>query len=541
MDTTPLYPVFSLTLSGETLTGNLARATERNPLTLEKLNHEVAVHKLEDVCLNGKAVSALLDHSRINQDFSIEIAKLIDAELTITISDNKMIVTAEVTPAKGGKPITRADILAALHTEGISSDLVNIPAIDKLLKTASPTIIAQGREVEHGSDTRFIEKFFLDKNTTPTINEKNYAEFFETKAYIHVEAGAELVRRILPTEGTDGITVLGKILPAKKGKLLQFKKYPGTKISEKDADQLCATISGHPVLEIQGARVDPTLALKQANLETGNINFEGSVLINGDVLPQVKISATGDIFVKGTVENANLEAGNSIIIGGGVISESTPTLNEPPKITTQLRAGCDIQAKFLSLTRANAGQNIVIQSYAMNCELNAGHALLLGENGGKGTLIGGHSIAGASVSVQTLGSPAYIVTEVECGMLHLFAPKLRACEALIRKRTSECQQLNKILETIDANSTTEALGEITLNRKKKIQLTIDAIKQQLKDLKEDQSVLQAEVSKGEKATVQASRKLFPQSLIRLNGDVYKEQKERAKTQLSYQAQKIHIE
>lgn len=541
MEDALLYPELSLKVSADALIATFSISDAKTPRTMQHLTDAIAQRPLKNIELDPKAISTLLNQSQTNLDFSIKVAQLVDAELKIAVSSDKMTVSTELIPERGGKPLSEKAILAALLAEGILESLIVAEDIRQLLVSESPTIVARGRDAQHGGETIFEERFFIEKSAVPTINPQDFAEYFETKHYVTVEAGDELIQRIPPTEAAEGLNVLGKVLKAKKGKLLKFKKYPGTMVCEENEDLLIATMKGHPVLEVQGARVDPTLVLAKANLNSGNIDFDGSVLINGDVLPQVKIVASGDIFVKGTVENANLQAGNNIIIGGGVISESTPKIDKPPKITTQLCAGFDIHAKFLNLTRAKAGQNLIIQSYAMNSELTIGHSLLLGEKGGKGALIGGHTIAKASITVKTLGSTACIKTNVECGNLHELKPALHACESLVHKRIEERRQLKKILKTINADSAPQTLGKVTLDRSNKISRTVDAISKQIQAHKKQRRMLRRDAKVASKAFVQINKQLFPQVTIKLNDDTYIEQKERAKTRLTFRNEHIHIE
>ena len=51
---------------------------------------------------------------------------------------------------------------------------------------------------------------------------------------------------------------------------------------------------------------------------TGNIQFNGNVVINGTVPDGFEVKAEGDIVVMKIAESARLEAGRDIIIKGGV-------------------------------------------------------------------------------------------------------------------------------------------------------------------------------------------------------------------------------
>ncbi|MFT7140611.1 MAG: hypothetical protein ACJAYE_000032 [Candidatus Azotimanducaceae bacterium] len=540
MQEEPLYPDLSLEISHRSLIGCLAQSNKPTFANIEALETAIAEKNLGDLELNRQATSELLQNARHNENFSIELAKLIDAELVLTISADKMSVSAEVVPAKGGARITQQDIEKEMESLSIENSLIDQQALQKLLAGDSPVIIARGRDVVHGTDTEFKEDFFIDQSHSPAVNEKSIADYFDTKQYVTVEPGERVMLRVPASTGTEGVTVLGKVLKAKKGKQLKFKKYSGSEVSPDNEDVLLASISGHPVLEPQGVKVDPTLILPKADLESGDINFDGSVLINGDVLPQVKIVATGDIFVKGTVQNATIEAGKNIVIVGGVISESAPTTAEPPKITTALMAGCDIHAKFLNLTQLTAGENVNIQSYVMNCKMIIGHALLIGEKGGKGALIGGHTDAGHSVTANAIGSSAYVRTEIECGKLHELNNTLISLKLLTTKRIKERNQLKQILKKIK-NDPAPVIGDITLNRRRRIVKTVRAINKQLRTLKEELDLATLAAEHAAAAFIQVNRKFYPQVIIKLNDDFYISKEERSSTKISQKNGCLHIE
>ena len=534
-----LYSDLKLEIVNNSLMGCLVESNKASFTRIQELETAIAEKNLDGLELNRQAVSELLQQARHNKNFTIELAKLIDAELELNVSTDKMSVSAAVTPARGGTKLTQLDVERELANLNILAKLIDQQAIQTLLDGDSPAILARGLIVENGIDTEFKEYFFIDNSHPPMANEQNVVDYFDTKHYVTIEAGQPVMRRIPASAGIEGVNVLGKTLKPKKGKQLKFKKYPGSEISSENEDMLLASISGHPVRETQGIKVDPTLVLPKADLNSGDINFDGSVLINGDVLSQVKIGATGDIFVKGTVQNATIEAGKNIIIIGGVISESAPTTDEPPKITTSLKAGCDIHAKFLNLTRLTAIENVIVQSYIMNCEIDVGHKLSIGEGGGKGALIGGHTLAGHSITANIIGSSAYVRTEIECGKLHELNSTLASLKALTSRRTNERNQLKRILKKLKDDAA-PVIGEITLNRRVRITKTVRAINKQLRILKKEFALVTLAAEEAAAAFIQINRQIYPQVVINLNNDLYIEKEERSSTKITQKNGNLHI-
>ncbi|MFT7244598.1 MAG: hypothetical protein ACI82A_001956 [Candidatus Azotimanducaceae bacterium] len=540
MEETGPFPNLSIEVLNGALTARLEPSNQDKPLDPNQLKKMLVARQMADIELDTNAVDELLDAAQHNDAFTIELNEKKKDEVEVSISEDKLSVHAEIKSGFNSLPLTAADLKTRLDELKVDSSLVMEGAIRSLLETKEPTVIAQGRAVVNGTDTQFEPCFFIDDDTSPLIDEHDTTLYFETKQYVTVEVGDPLMRRVSPVEPIDGINVFGKVTKAKKGKQLKFKKCPGAEVSVEDENLLVATVKGHPVEQNQGTRVDETLVLRKADLESGNIHFDGSVMIQGDVLPQVRIIAIGDIFVKGTVENADLIAGNNIVIGGGVISETSPDIHRPPKITTRLSANNELHARFLNLAKVYAGSSLVVQSYVLHSDITAGNNIMIGDKGGKGALIGGKTYAGHSITANILGSSAYIATEIACGGLQDLKRSIASLTAKMDKRSNEAQQLNAILTKIKDDPASK-IGELTINRRTRITNTVHAIEAVILELGNQLAQEQAVLAEAEKSFIQASKAVFPKVAIKLHGSLHKEQIERGKSKFVFKDGEIQIQ
>lgn len=55
--------------------------------------------------------------------------------------------------------------------------------------------------------------------------------------------------------------------------------------------------------------VEPILRVAEVNMATGNIHYDGTVQVDGEVQHGMLVQASGDIIVSGTVDGGVLEAG----------------------------------------------------------------------------------------------------------------------------------------------------------------------------------------------------------------------------------------
>src|SRR5690606_36488112 len=95
--------------------------------------------------------------------------------------------------------------------------------------------------------------------------------------------------------------------------------------------------------------VDDTFICKGVNVGSGNVNYDGAVLVNGDVTEKMQIIASGDVTINGFVESAYIQAGGDIIITEGAMgkvndsaTEYSTTLKAKGSIHVQHGQGLDI-------------------------------------------------------------------------------------------------------------------------------------------------------------------------------------------------------
>src|SRR6185436_13597582 len=109
---------------------------------------------------------------------------------------------------------------------------------------------------------------------------------------------------------------------------------------------LRALHGGQPVHTGNAVTVEKVLSLKNVSMATGNISFDGTVEVAGDVHPGMKLHASGDIVVKGIVEGAQLNAGGSIHVAGGVVAHAV------------VHAGSSVSARFVENASIHAETTI---------------------------------------------------------------------------------------------------------------------------------------------------------------------------------------
>lgn len=466
----------------------------------------------------------------------IAIKTLVDAKVTISISPDKLKALITLTAADAGEVLSLKHIYEAIVDSGVESALVQKNIVKQCLERKNVLNVCFANAILplRGDDAQYISLVESESVTAPDIDDHGVADMLSTHKFRLVEAETHLMKRVPPTEGKPGTDVNGEEIKAEPGSDPGFlKDMTGVVFSKKDENLLISNIKGHPVVYCNGVNVDPTIHVKNVDLTTGNIRFDGSLEVNGDVVPGMSIDVTGDVFIKGSIERSTIKAGNNITVGGGVFGGEKEIYHKPfneaekgneadsDLIEYELHAGGNVEAKFVSLSSIYAKQNIVVKEYIGNSYVKAGKAMLLGQDGGKGVLFGGFSEAAENIVVNQLGTESYVPTRVNVGEIKHFLRLHTQIKKEVAKRTKEATQLDQILSKIKQAGNPDVLGKLQLDKARKISNTVRAIYETVKGLnKQLQDVdVKIEQHKGDRVTV--VKALYPNTTIEINGAIKK--------------------
>lgn len=347
----------------------------------------------------------------------IVIGRRCSASLEIKIDETLMVAEAWLTTAQGGDLLSMDEAKRLLVQAGIKRG-VSIQRLEEFLSkqfiakagSTHHCVIAQGRRPKEGQDARF-EKLCLtarDRILTPQVRDDGKADMRDLGAMITAKPGDPLMRRTPATKGDEGFNVCGDVILPIPGADLQLNIADGSAISPDDPNLLIATKVGLPILVDRGVRVDDVVILDQVSAGTGHVNFEGSVIITGDVGPGMKVEAQGDITVQGFVESATLTAKGDITIVNGAIGQL-----KDDGLTTRIRCGGGFYAGYAQYCAIDSINSVIIENQSLHNELNSAADIQIGR--GKkpmGKLIGGKAIAKLGLVAGEIGVPAGSKAEI---------------------------------------------------------------------------------------------------------------------------------
>ncbi len=375
--------------------------------------------------------------------------KKIDSECTVRISKDNMKAFVTISKPIGGEVMTEKAIHEALAQNGVVlnineaeiTNIVNQKIYDK------EVLVAEGIQPQDGKDAELTYHFDISSERTINIDKDGKIDYHELSLIKNVRAGDKLVTLTPHTEGIPGKNVQGAEVPGKDGKKLALPRGKNAEASESGLE-LLAAVDGEVKVIDGKVNVFSVYEVKQnVDNSTGNIRFNGKVVIMGNVLTGFIIEAEGDVEVYGVVEGAQIKSNGNIILHRGIQGMNRG----------ELYCEGDLIAKFIENSKIEAKGNI--QSDAiMHSQVVCGKKLEAA--GRKGLLVGGSFKVGEEIKAKVVGSPMATITELEVGI----NPDMR------KKYEDLKNELKQVTENLD--KTTKAVDLLT-KMSKNVELPVE--------------------------------------------------------------------
>ena len=297
-------------------------------------------------------------------------------------------------------------------------------------------LIAKGIDVVNGVDAYFEFNFDTNFNKVPTMKDDGTVDYWSIHTVELVEEGQLIATYHEPVEGSNGMTVKGKLLAAKRGRPLPPLTGKGFTRSE-DNKTYTSTMSGK--IEMKNNRIMISNVHEvhgDVGLKTGNIDFRGDVIIHGNVPTGSVIRATGSITIDGTVEGAILDAHKDIIIRGGVLGASRGSI---------ITKG-NLVVKFMEYANVKA-QGCVTADSLINCKVTAYNKVIL--KGRHASVVGGVINAATGIEAYSFGNKYGVKTEIYVGVSGEVKKQIAYHENCIMEAQDMIDKINIGIKQID--------------------------------------------------------------------------------------------
>ena len=435
-----------------------------------------------------------------------------DALARVTVAADKSEAQLTVLPSLVGKPDAETICSVALEDRQIPWSSAVQKAVRALLSEGGDAdkprsaVVARATPAEHGSDGRvtwLVDEARPEDEAKPQTGDDR-VDFYQRSAYVMVDMGQVIGEVTEATVGSDGQDVTGAVLRAVPGKPANLKL--DESIMQDARGRLIAQREGvlirHPdgraliseVLEISG----------YVDFSTGNIDFDGDVVVHQGVRDRFVIKTTGNIEVHGLIEAATIQCGGDLSAHTGVAPRGLG------QVTVQGR----LEAKYLDNAKIDVQGVLQIHREAINSHIQA----LGGVDSPRAAIIGGESIIVGEAAVGTLGSDGAITTVVRLGLIPHLESQRSQLESIIEQL--EVKQAPLLEEQRLLNLARQNLDAKQRERQTEVMFELGQIEGQLTRARTAEQTLSTRIQQRSVTQLTIEKCIHPGVTFRVGDHVY---------------------
>ncbi len=390
---------------------------------------------------------------------------------------------AEVTVTKLMKSgdFTSEDLKEFLKSSNIVFGILNkeIESIFAKGKFEQKIVVAKGRTVKDEKDGKV--KYYFDTELKPFKDEKGNVDYKKLNFIQVVNKGDKLAEIVPPVKGVVGCTILGETIQPKEGQIPLLPSGNNVHSDPGNPNVLISEIDGTVSLKGKNVEVDPVITIKEnVDYSTGNINFDGSVIVNGDVKSGFNIQAHGDVQINGLVEDSHIVSHGNVLVKTGFIGKGDGTISAQGNVVTKY---CDTQ-------KIKCEGNLEIGDFVMQSNIHTKGKLTVTEQ--TGLIVGGEIYAMEGVEAKVLGNQNYTQTTIYAGVDNEYRDLMRMLGLKLAKNIEQKSEVEKAL----AMYKRRLLVKKTISESKKI--LIEKLKQLQIKLLDEESSIRSEIETQEK-------------------------------------------
>ncbi len=408
---------------------------------MEKLEEFEVTDIIQEAVAEIVASEDILIRKKVSD--STEVKK-IDEGVVVKMVDNNMKALMSFTrPINGGNVFSRDDIMKILHESNVRAgiDQTEIDDLVEYRQYGYDYHVAFGKEPVEGQDGYIKYHFDTDKKSLkPKLLEDGTVDYHNLNLFQQTKAGEVLAERVDPVAGENGYDVTGNPIQAKIGKVAG--NLPNGKNIQISADNRYTIASCDGQIEFKSGKINinEVLTVAEVGSSTGNIEYNGAVIVEGSVATGFSVIAKGNIEVFGICEGAHLESQNDIFLYAGVMGHEK----------AEIIAEGSVHAKFIDSSTVSAGVNIQSNSI-MHSNIECVKNLIV--SGKNGLLVGGTICVGEKIEATIIGSPMATLTTLEVGSTPARLAGFRALEESLVETNNSIVKTDQMINVLKQSQT----------------------------------------------------------------------------------------
>jgi uncharacterized protein (DUF342 family) len=229
-------------------------------------------------------------------------------------------------------------------------------------------------------------------------------DYREVGSIHEVKNGDAILKRIPEVPKVDGYTIYGDKV---KAILLPHKGYSvGKNLVPSSGDQDIYVASVDGCVQKKGRKVsivEIVYVNGDVDYESGNIDFSGTVIVSGNVLPGFEVKAGGDVTIMGNVDDALVVAKGNITVKQGIAGKGQ----------TKVFCEGELFAKYIVNSKIETKGAITVDESIINSNIFSNDKILITSKHSK--IMGGKVIARHTIEVNSIGSNKETQTDIMVG------------------------------------------------------------------------------------------------------------------------------
>ncbi|MDE6313167.1 MAG: FapA family protein [Lachnospiraceae bacterium] len=408
--------------------------------------------------------------------------------LAVTISEDKMTVKGRFyPPSTEGRMLDKREIISDMAMAGIKAG-VDEAVIEEFLanrKYCTDYILAKGFQPVQGKDAVITYHFNTEINLRPTVHEDGTVDYHELNNIARVNEGQVIATLTKADPGHAGLNVCGEVIRPREVKKLHLSPGKNMVLSE-DRLQLISQVNGHASLVGDMVFVSNIYEVQDVDASTGDITYDGNVLVKGNVRSGYAVNAKGNIEVNGVVEGAVLKAEGDVLLKRGIQGMGK----------AKIECAGNLIAKFIENAQISAGGFIQTESI-MHSHVMAKEEIQV--SGKKGFITGGTVRSSKMIAAKNLGSPMGTDTILEVGVDPILKEKYQTMQMEIKESEKVLATTKPVFTAfIKKLSSGEKFSKEQAAKVQELQKTITANEQRIsnnvKEMEGIEDILQAETN-----------------------------------------------
>lgn len=502
----------------------------------------ISEKSLKSACDTANHYFKTGDDTEVNE----RIGERKNAEVEFRVPEDAMQANLVLTTPYGGKmPSVNAIKLLAQKNKIVRG--LGVKAIASVLEEAKHVepgtviekTVAKGLPARNGKNSKFIPLVpnALERVLKPQTGKGERVDMRNLGEVICVKVNTPVLRRTQPTQGRTGFDIKGNKIEAVAGEWVEFKMGGGTVVSDHDANLLMSSISGMPKYRDQTMQVDDTFICTGVNVGSGHVNYEGAVLVNGDVTEKMEIKAAGDVTINGFVESAYIESGGDIIVTEGAMGKVN---DGDSQFHCKLVAAGSVHVQHGQGIEVHCGGNITIGRQLAYSKLRCGGSVTVGQiDNPMGNLFACDIVSQNKIEAGTLGAVSGSTLKIDFSPgFNLLLERKESLDELLKqirennlkhKEKIELLQSKKVPKELQ-RKVTEAL-ELFNNES----ALLEWIENKANDVKQAKEQYQQDIK------LVANKRLYPGVSVKLNNRNWRSEREYDRAQIRYDAHQWHYE